>query len=117
MFQFQWVWHNMGNTQRKFILAVILQIIHPATALINPKLTELLVDWVVTGVTDPVTGEVVRRMDLLIPLAVAMCLVTAIRTAFGYFMIVCFEQVSQQTVKNIRVKMYQNMQANEMEFF
>ena len=92
MFQFQWVWHNMGNTQRKFILAVILQIIHPATALINPKLTELLVDWVVTGVTDPVTGEVVRRMDLLIPLAVAMCLVTAIRTAFGYFMIVCFRE-------------------------
>jgi len=117
MFQFQWVWHNMGDMKRRFIVAVILQILHPVTALINPRITQKLMDEVIVGTTDPVTGEVVRNMDLLIPLCVAMCLVMLIRTMFGYCMVILFDSVSQQTVKNIRMRMYANMQANDMDFF
>lgn len=117
MFQFQWVWHNMGDQRKKFIVGVILQIIFPAMALINPKLIQTIIDYVVVGVTDPVTGEVMRRTELLIPLAVATCIVTLFRTFMGYIMVMIFEKVSQQTVKNIRLKLYENLQYNEMEFF
>ena len=117
MFQFQWVWHNMGDQRKKFVVGVILQIIFPAMALINPKLIQTLIDNVVVGITDPVTGEAVRRMEMLIPLAVGTCLVTLIRTLMGYYMVMIFEKVSQQTVKNIRLKLYENLQYNEMEFF
>lgn len=107
----------MGEQRRKFVLGVILQIIFPAMALINPKLIQAVIDYVVVGISDPVTGEVVRRTELLIPLAVATCGVTLVRTLMGYFMVMIFEQVSQQTVKNIRLKLYENLQYNEMEFF
>jgi ATP-binding cassette subfamily B protein len=36
---------------------------------------------------------------------------------FGYLMVVLFDSVSQVTVKNIRMRMYSNMQANDMDFF
>lgn len=117
MFQFQWVWHNMGDQKKKFVIGVILQIIYPAMALINPKLIQGIIDYVVVGVSDPVTGEVVRRTELLIPLAVSTCIVTILRSFMGYIMVMIFEKVSQQTVKNIRLKLYENLQYNEMEFF
>ncbi len=117
MFQFQWVWHNMGDQKKKFVIGVILQIIYPAMALINPKLIQGIIDYVVVGVSDPVTGEVVRRTELLIPLAASTCIVTILRSFMGYIMVMIFEKVSQQTVKNIRLKLYEYLQYNEMEFF
>ncbi len=116
MFQIQWVWHNIGKQKKQYVFALILSLIFPAMSVINPRITQAIIDNVVVGVTNS-AGETVKRPEMLIPLVVAMCIITLVRTVIGYTMIILCNNVSQWTIQNIREKIYDNLQANDMDFY
>lgn len=99
-----------------FVTGLLLSLITTLAILINPSLTQTLVDNVIVGVKGP-GGKVIHEVSLLIPLLAVMVAVTLLKTALRYLMVLCFEHSSQYLVLTIRSKLYENLQRQEMHFY
>lgn len=117
MFQLKWVWKNMEGSRLKFVFALLLAAIAAAMRLISPIISKNIVDLVIVGQTDDLTGQTVHHIELLIPLVTGLVLFTLLRSALGYLMIILTEQSSQHTVFKIRNKLYENLGQQDMRFY
>lgn len=107
MSRFKWVWGALSGNKGKLIAGYALSLITPVMTLINPQISQVLVDRALNG------GEI----DLLVPLVVIMCVVTLTRTAIGYVSITFSEFASQGAVYNLRMRLYRELQAKDMTFY
>ena len=78
MILIKWVWKNLEGYHGRYVLGLILALIASAMVIINPQLTQLLIDYVITGQPDE-TGQIVHYTQYLFPIVGAMCLVQLIR--------------------------------------
>lgn len=68
MFQLKWIWKNMEGKRWQYLLAQLLSAICAAMLLINPIISQNIIDLVIVGQTDPATRQTVHHTEFLVPL-------------------------------------------------
>ena len=107
MFSLRFVWEKLKGRRWMILLGASVSILCSAAVIINPLLSQELVDVAIAN------GD----HDLLIKLLAVMCLVVLIRTALIFSRKVLFEMASQMMITNIRMDVFNNIQHQEMSFF
>lgn len=107
VFQLKFMWKNLEGCHWKFILGLILCAFNSVIVIINPFLSQILVDEAIKG----------DHRSWLIPILIGMGAVILVRTGFRYLMICCLDQSSQSMIVKIREHVFHNLQHQEMRFF
>lgn len=103
----RWIWKYMEGYRGQYATAMTIAILNPLTMLINPTIQRTLIDDVLEG------GQTER----LVPLVVLMCVVTLLRTAIIFLMLMLIERSTQGLVFNIRTKLYDKLQHHDRNFY
>lgn len=107
IFSLRFVWEKLKGRRWMLFLGILVSILCSAAVIINPLLSQELVDVAIAN------GD----HGLLIRLLILMCLVVLIRTALLFLRKVLFELSSQMMITNIRMAIFNNIQHQEMSFF
>ncbi len=108
MFQVRWLWSNMDTRSRRlYIFATVLSVMTTAMMLVNPYLSEELVDTVIVG----------HDVGPLPRLLIAMLTVHVALQGLRYVMVMCYEKSTQNMVCTIKSRLFENLQHQEMAFF
>lgn len=107
----------MEGKRWQYVLAQVLSAIGAVMLLINPIISQNIIDQVIVGIPDPVTGEYVHHVEKLVPLVFALIGFSLLRSAMLYCMVMLGEHASQHTVYRIRNRLFTNMQQQDMNFF
>ena len=108
MQQIKWLWSIMDKACHKWhILALCISAVTSVMLLINPYLTAILVDEVIVGGN---TGPLIRILMLMLGFKV-------LREGMRYFMVITLERTSQNTVYNLRTRLFTKLQHQDMRFF
>ena len=106
--QIKWLWDNIdANLHRRHILALVICVITCGLTLVNPALTQKLVDDVI----------VAQNPEPLLKLLAIMLAVQGVRLGLRYYMIITMERDAQNLVYNLRCKLFTRLQYNDMAFF
>ncbi len=106
--QIKWLWENMDAKLRPLhLLALIISVITSAMLLINPALTQQLIDDVILA----------QNPEPLLAILAAMLITKFVREGMRYYMIVTLEKNTQNMVYNLRCKLFTKLQYNDMRFF
>lgn len=97
----------MGKKRHLFVIGLILSAVTSAMLIINPMLSQRLIDEVITP----------QNTALLLPLLGAMMAVQLVRLSLRYIMVICLEKNSQQMLDDIRRKMFDVIQNQDHIFF
>lgn len=97
----------MGEKRNLFVVAMVLSAVTSAMLVINPMLSQKLIDEVITP----------QNTDLLLPILGAMLAVQLARLTMRYTMIVLLEKSSQCTFNGLRRKMYDVLQNEDARFY
>lgn len=116
MFQIKWLWKNLEGKRVLYIFSMFLNIISVGMFILSPLIIQLIVDNIVIGVSTS-TGEVIRRIDWLIPLVAAVIIFSIIRTSLFYIVFITFENISQHVIYNIRNYIFDNISKQDDSFF
>lgn len=107
MFRLKWLWKYMGKKRHLFVWAMVLSAVTSSMLIINPMLSQKLIDEVITP----------QNTALLLPLLGAMMVVQVVRLTLRYVMIVFLEKNSQQMLDDVRRKMFDVIQNQDHVFF
>jgi len=104
----KWLWSIMDKKYHKWhIGALVLSAVTSLMLLINPSLTARLVDDVI----------VAQNPEPLVGLLMTMLAFKLLREAMRYLMIVTLERTSQNTIYNLRRRLFTRLQYQDMRFF
>ena len=108
MQQIKWLWSVMDKRfHRKHIIALTISAVSSVMLLINPALTSRLVDEVI----------VAQNVEPLIPILMAMLGFKVLRESMRYYMVISLEKTSQNTIFNLRNRLFTRLQYQDMRFF
>ena len=108
MQQIRWLWSIMDKPyHRMYIIALIISVVTSLMLLINPSLTAQLVDEVI----------VAQNAEPLIGILMTMLACKVLREGMRYLMVVLLEKSSQNTVFNLRNRLFTRLQFQDMRFF
>lgn len=108
MQQIKWLWSVMDKPfHKKHILALVISAVTSVMLLINPSLTARLVDEVI----------VAQNPEPLIPILMTMLAFKVLRESMRYFMVITLEKTSQNTIYNLRTRLFTKLQYQDMRFF
>lgn len=107
MFQLKWHWHNLKGRRVLFVLGLLMSAISMSLVIVNPKLSQILIDRVLTG----------GQRELLLPLLAAMCAVQLARTLIRYGMVMALEVSSQHLILKIRTHVFHVLQHQDASFY
>lgn len=106
--QIKWLWNNIDSKYHpRHILCLALSVITSALLLVNPALTQRLVDDVI----------VAQNPAPLMGLLMTMLAIKLAREGMRYYMLVTLEKNAQNLVYNLRCKLFSKLQYNDMRFF
>lgn len=106
--QIKWLWENMEKKYRiRHVIALIISVVTSAMLLVNPALTQRLVDDVI----------VAENPEPLLPILMVMLFAKLLREGLRYFMVISLEKSSQSVVFTLRGKLFSRLQHNDMRFF
>ena len=106
--QIKWLIDNMDPPYRKMqALALIICVFTCLLLLVNPALSSRLIDDVIMA----------QNPEPLIPILMIMLAVKLGREGLRYLMVMLMEKDSQNMVFNLRKRLYEKMQYNDMRFF
>ena len=107
MIEIKWAWENLVGYRKRYILALALHMTMNLMVLINPNIIRRIVDEGLFG----------GNTSILLPLAATLVGVTFSRTIIGYSVTALIEFASTGFVYNMRKRMYDNFQAQDMQFY
>lgn len=107
MLELKWLWKYMGPKRRYLVIGLCLSAITSAMLIINPMLSQKLIDEVITP----------QNTKLLLPLLGLMLAVQLIRLSLRYLMVVLLEKNSQQMLDDVRTRLYDVIQNEDYRFF
>ncbi len=116
MLQIKWVWKNLKGYHGRYITGLVLALIASAMVIINPQLTQLLIDYVITGQPDA-SGQIVHYTQYLLPIVGAMCLVQLIRVTMNVSAAYTMDYCAQGMKVNILTVLFQKVQAQDMAYY
>ena len=100
MFQLKWLWKYMGEKRWMFVVGLVLAAITSSILIINPMLSQKLIDEVITP----------QNTAMLIPILAIMMGVQLLRLSLRYLMVVCLETSSQTMMQKMRKHMFNVIQ-------
>ncbi|WP_253198960.1 ABC transporter ATP-binding protein [Clostridium estertheticum] len=104
---FRWVWKYAKKYNIKIIIGFILVIICSAMNMVAPYLSGTIVDRVIMG----------KESNILIPLLGVITAVILIRSILRYIFLILLENMSQDSILDIRNDIYSNLQKLDFDFF
>ena len=107
MLELKWLWKYMGPKRCYLVIALCLSAVTSAMCIVNPMLSQRLIDEVITP----------RSTEMLLPLLGAMMAVQMTRLSLRYLIIVLLEKNSQQMLDDVRTRMYDVIQSEDYRFF
>jgi len=107
MFKLKWLWKYMGKNRRLFVVGIILSAITSGMLIINPMLSQKLIDEVITP----------HNTAALLPLLGIMMAVQLVRLLLRYVMIICLEKNSQCMLDGVRRRLYEVIQNQDHVFY
>ncbi len=106
--QIQWLWGNMDpRYRRRMGIAMGICVFSCVLLLVNPALSRRLIDDVI----------VARNPEPLIGILMVMLAVKLGREGLRYLMVIFLESASQNTVFNLRKRLFEKLQYNDMSYF
>ena len=96
----------MGSKRKLFVVGLVLSAITSAMLVVNPRLSQMLIDNVITP----------QDTTLLLPILGAMLLVQIIRLTLRYLMVICLEKNSQTLIDDVRRQMFKVIQEQDYHF-
>ncbi|MBQ8159398.1 MAG: ABC transporter ATP-binding protein [Clostridia bacterium] len=106
--QIKWLWDAMDKKYHKFhILAIVISVFTCVLLLVNPALSQRLIDDVIMP----------QNPEPLIPLLLIMLGVKVAREGLRYLMVVLLEKDAQNVIYNLRCSLFEKLQYNDMRFF
>lgn len=106
--QIKWLWDNMdARLHKRQILALVISAVTSALLLVNPALSQRLIDDVI----------VAQNPEPLLGILAVMLAVKLGREASRYLMVILLEGNSQNVLFNLRTKLFRKLQYNDMRFF
>ena len=106
--QIKWLWENMdAKFHKRHILALAISVFTSALLLVNPALSQRLIDEVI----------VAQNPDPLLGILGIMLVAKLGREAMRYYMVTTLEKNAQNVVYNLRCKLFTKLQYNDMRFF
>ncbi|MBU3215124.1 ABC transporter ATP-binding protein/permease [Clostridium estertheticum] len=107
MMAFRWVWKYAKKYNIKIIIGFILVIICSAMNMVGPYLSGTIVDKVIMG----------KESNILIPLLGVITAVILLRSTLRYIFLILLENMSQDSIFDIRNDIYSNLQKLDFDFF
>ncbi|MBW9172641.1 ABC transporter ATP-binding protein/permease [Clostridium estertheticum] len=107
MMAFRWVWKYAKKYNIKIIIGFILVIICSAMNMVAPYLSGTIVDKVIMG----------KESNILIPLLGVITAVILLRSILRYIFLILLENMSQDSIFDIRNDIYSNLQKLDFDFF
>ncbi|MBU3156733.1 ABC transporter ATP-binding protein/permease [Clostridium estertheticum] len=107
MMAFRWVWKYAKKYNIKIIIGFILVIICSAMNMVAPYLSGTIVDKVIMG----------KESNILIPLLGVITAVILLRSILRYVFLILLENMSQDSIFDIRNDIYSNLQKLDFDFF
>ena len=108
MYQIKWLWGLMDKKYHPWhLLALGISAVTSVMLLINPALTAQLVDQVI----------IAKNPEPLMGLLIAMLCFKVFRELARYFMVITLETTAQNTLYNLRLKVFSSLQNQDMRFF
>ena len=106
--QIKWLWENMdAKYHKRHIIALAICVLTSGMLLVNPAITQRIVDDVLMA----------RNPEPLLGLLAVMLLCRLGREALRYYMVITMERNSQNVMFNLRRKLFSKLQYNDMRFF
>ena len=106
--QIKWLWENMDEKYHiRHMIALCISVFTAGLTLVNPALTQKLVDDVI----------VAQNAEPLMGILMVMLTVKLGREALRYLMVVFMEKDGQNVVYNLRLKLFSKLQYNDMRYF
>lgn len=106
--EIKWLWDNMDRRyQPRYILALIISVATSAMLLINPALSQRLIDDVILA----------QNPEPLLGILGVMLAAKLLREGLRYFMMITFEDTSQNMLYNLRSRLFARLQFNDFAFF
>ena len=107
MFRIKWLWKYIGEKRNLFVIAMVLSAVTSAILVVNPMLSQKLIDDVITP----------QDTSMLLPLLGLMMVVQMVRLILRYVMVVLLEKSSQCTFNGLRRKMFNVLQNEDARYF
>lgn len=107
MVQLKWLWSVLKGHKVLFCTGVFLSAVTSVMLVINPRLSQTLIDEVIVG----------GRVDILLPILGVMMAVQLIRLGLRYLMVILLEISSQDMVKKVRERLYDIFVWQDRSFF
>ena len=106
--QIRWLWDNMDAKYHvRHIIALSISVFTCLLLLVNPALSQRLIDDVI----------VAQNPDPLLGILMVMLVVKLGREGLRYLMVIFLETDSQNVIFNLRRKLFERLQYNDMRFF
>ena len=106
--QIAWLWENMDAVfRRRHIIAMCLSVFTSLILLVNPALSQRLIDDVIMA----------QNPEPLLPILGLMLAIKLGREGLRYLMVIFLETSSQNVMFNLRRRLFTRMQYNDMKFF
>ncbi len=110
-----WLWENMEGKHVLYVFAMLGTVVYNVMQLTVPYFSSRIVDEFVSG--ENAAYNLAHNRDLLIRLLICMVTFTIIRVIVVYLDCMAYENVSQETLYRIRIKLYDKIQRQDMHFY
>lgn len=108
MRQLKWLWGIMDRKYHKWhILALVISVVSSAMLLINPALSQRLIDDVILA----------KNPEPLLGILAVMLAAKLLREGMRYVMVLTVETTSQNVLYNLRSRLFAKLQYNDLAFF
>ena len=93
--------------RKRYIVGLVISLVTTVMGLINPFLSSKLVDEVIVN----------HNVDPMLKLLLAMLAVVCVQQGMRYLMMIWFEGSAQNVVFNLKSRLFESLQHQEMSFF
>lgn len=116
MRQTKWLWSQMKAYRKRYIFLVTVILIPIVMQLINPLITQMIVDQVVMKIPQN-KGDMQELIDKLIKLLLLMVMFMAVRTFVWRYAIVGIEECGQRFLYDFKKQMFHKLQNLDRGFY
>lgn len=116
MFQLRWVWARLGGSHKRYLFALVSTALLAVMALGNSIITANIMDTVFRPLQESGTAgpSISGHLQVMVAVLVGF---TLLRTGFGYFTNLTYENISQKLIYELRRDLYKNMQEQDQAFY
>ncbi|AOZ93671.1 ABC transporter ATP-binding protein [Paenibacillus crassostreae] len=115
MFELKWLWKNLEGDRTRYILALVLSVVGSSLTIVNPYISQRIVDTFITG--DNAIQNLTEERAFLIMLCMSMIGFSLLRTGLAYLTTMQYERSSQNMLYRIRIFLYNKIQGQDMHYY